>query len=31
MQEGVHAMSNIIYLIGFVVVVVAVLGFLGLR
>jgi len=28
---GVHAMSNIIYVIGFVVVIVAVLGFLGLR
>jgi hypothetical protein len=29
--EGVHEMNNIIYLIGLVVVVVAILGFLGLR
>lgn len=28
---GEHAMNNIIYIIGLVVVVVAVLGFLGLR
>ena len=30
-QEGVHEMNNIIYLIGLVVVVVAILGFFGLR
>lgn len=29
--EGVHQMNNIIYLIGLVVVVVAILGYFGLR
>jgi hypothetical protein len=31
MQEGEHAMNSIIYLVGLVVVVVAILGYLGLR
>ena len=30
-KEGEHAMNNIIYLVGLVVVVVAILGYLGLR
>jgi hypothetical protein len=30
-QEGVHEMNNIFYLIGVVVVVVAILGYFGLR
>jgi hypothetical protein len=31
MQEGEYAMNSIIYLVGLVVVVVAILGFFGLR
>jgi hypothetical protein len=30
-QEGVHEMNNIFYVIGVVVVVVAILGYLGIR
>jgi hypothetical protein len=30
-QEGEYAMNNIIYVIGLVVVVIAILGYLGLR